>query len=66
MSNYGVIVTKSTVPVGTAARCDEIEQALARNAETSVGSSAIASTLSSPERKGAAIDDFLNRSPTVL
>ncbi|SHJ09320.1 UDP-glucose dehydrogenase [Hymenobacter daecheongensis DSM 21074] len=64
MNNYGVIVTKSTVPVGTAAKVrTEIEQALAKrgvNIEFDVASN--------PEflKEGAAIDDFLKPDRIVV
>ncbi|MBH8557624.1 UDP-glucose dehydrogenase family protein [Hymenobacter negativus] len=64
MSNYGVIVTKSTVPVGTAAKVrTEIEQALAkRNANIEFD------VASNPEflKEGAAIDDFLKPDRIVV
>jgi UDPglucose 6-dehydrogenase len=64
MSSYGVIVTKSTVPVGTAAKVRaEIEQALAkRNANIEFD------VASNPEflKEGAAIDDFLKPDRIVV
>ena len=64
MNDYGVIVTKSTVPVGTAAKVRaEIEQALAkRNASIEFD------VASNPEflKEGAAIDDFLKPDRIVV
>jgi UDPglucose 6-dehydrogenase len=64
MSSYGVIVTKSTVPVGTAAKVRaEIEQALAkRNVSIEFD------VASNPEflKEGAAIDDFLKPDRIVV
>jgi UDPglucose 6-dehydrogenase len=64
MNSYGVIVTKSTVPVGTAAKVRaEIEQALAkRNANIEFD------VASNPEflKEGAAIDDFLKPDRIVV
>ncbi|WP_310391109.1 UDP-glucose/GDP-mannose dehydrogenase family protein [Hymenobacter sp.] len=64
MSSYGVIVTKSTVPVGTAAKVRaEIEQALARR-----GADIEFDVASNPEflKEGAAIDDFLKPDRIVV
>ena len=64
MSSYGVIVTKSTVPVGTAAKVRaEIEQALAKR-----GESIEFDVASNPEflKEGAAIDDFLKPDRIVV
>ena len=64
MSSYGVIVTKSTVPVGTAAKVRaEIEKALAKRGETMEFDVA-----SNPEflKEGAAIDDFLKPDRIVV
>ena len=64
MSSYGVIVTKSTVPVGTAAKVRaEIEQALAKR-NTSIDFD----VASNPEflKEGAAIDDFLKPDRIVV
>ncbi|MFD2786344.1 UDP-glucose dehydrogenase family protein [Hymenobacter rubripertinctus] len=64
MTTYGVIVTKSTVPVGTAAKVrQEIENALARRGETIEFDVA-----SNPEflKEGAAIDDFLKPDRIVV
>ena len=64
MGSYGVIVTKSTVPVGTAAKVRaEIEQALARR-----GASIEFDVASNPEflKEGAAIDDFLKPDRIVV
>ena len=67
MSSYCVIVTKSTVPVGTAAKVRaEIEQALAkRGAE---GEGIEFDVASNPEflKEGAAIDDFLKPDRIVV
>ena len=67
MSSYGVIVTKSTVPVGTAAKVRaEIEQALAkRGPEVAAIDFDVASN---PEflKEGAAIDDFLKPDRIVV
>ena len=67
MSSYGVIVTKSTVPVGTAAKVRaEIEKALARRG---TDASAIEfDVASNPEflKEGAAIDDFLKPDRIVV
>ena len=67
MSSYGVIVTKSTVPVGTAAKVRaEIEKALAKRG---TDSSAIEfDVASNPEflKEGAAIDDFLKPDRIVV
>jgi UDPglucose 6-dehydrogenase len=64
MSNYGVIVTKSTVPVGTAAKVRaEIEKALATR-----GVDIEFDVASNPEflKEGAAIDDFLKPDRIVV
>ena len=64
MNSYGVIVTKSTVPVGTAAKVRaEIEQALARR-----GAAIEFDVASNPEflKEGAAIDDFLKPDRIVV
>ncbi|MET4075363.1 UDP-glucose/GDP-mannose dehydrogenase family protein [Hymenobacter sp. UYCo722] len=64
MSSYGVIVTKSTVPVGTAAKVRaEIEKALAKR-----GESIDFDVASNPEflKEGAAIDDFLKPDRIVV
>ncbi|GAB3856323.1 UDP-glucose/GDP-mannose dehydrogenase family protein [Hymenobacter terrigena] len=64
MNTYGVIVTKSTVPVGTAAKVRaEIEQALAKR-----GASVEFDVASNPEflKEGAAIDDFLKPDRIVV
>ena len=64
MNSYGVIVTKSTVPVGTAAKVRaEIEQALAKR-NVSIGFD----VASNPEflKEGAAIDDFLKPDRIVV
>ena len=64
MSSYSVIVTKSTVPVGTAAKVRaEIEQALARR-----GAAIEFDVASNPEflKEGAAIDDFLKPDRIVV
>ncbi|GAB3869816.1 UDP-glucose/GDP-mannose dehydrogenase family protein [Hymenobacter segetis] len=64
MNSYGVIVTKSTVPVGTAAKVRvEIEQALAKR-----GANVEFDVASNPEflKEGAAIDDFLKPDRIVV
>ncbi|MDO7853092.1 UDP-glucose dehydrogenase family protein [Hymenobacter convexus] len=64
MNSYGVIVTKSTVPVGTAAKVrTEIEQALAKR-----GADIEFDVASNPEflKEGAAIDDFLKPDRIVV
>ena len=64
MTSYGVIVTKSTVPVGTAAKVRaEIEQALAKR-----GANIEFDVASNPEflKEGAAIDDFLKPDRIVV
>ena len=64
MCSYGVVVTKSTVPVGTAAKVRaEIAQALAKRGETIEFDVA-----SNPEflKEGAAIDDFLKPDRIVV
>ena len=64
MSSYGVIVTKSTVPVGTAAKVRaEIEKALDKR-----GESIEFDVASNPEflKEGAAIDDFLKPDRIVV
>ncbi len=64
MSSYGVIVTKSTVPVGTAAKVRaEIEKALAKR-----GADIEFDVASNPEflKEGAAIDDFLKPDRIVV
>jgi len=64
MDDYGVIVTKSTVPVGTAAKVRaELEQALAKR-----GASIEFDVASNPEflKEGAAIDDFLKPDRIVV
>ena len=67
MSSYGVIVTKSTVPVGTAAKVRaEIEQALTKRG--SAAASIEFDVASNPEflKEGAAIDDFLKPDRIVV
>ena len=64
MSSYGVIVTKSTVPVGTAAKVRaEIEKALTKR-----GKDIDFDVASNPEflKEGAAIDDFLKPDRIVV
>ena len=64
MNSYGVIVTKSTVPVGTAAKVRaEIEQAMAKRSV-----SVEFDVASNPEflKEGAAIDDFLKPDRIVV
>ena len=64
MSSYGVVVTKSTVPVGTAAKVRaEIEKALAKR-----GAAIDFDVASNPEflKEGAAIDDFLKPDRIVV
>ena len=64
MNSYGVIVTKSTVPVGTAAKVRaELEQALKKR-----GESIEFDVASNPEflKEGAAIDDFLKPDRIVV
>lgn len=64
MNSYGVIVTKSTVPVGTAAKVRrEIEQALEKR-----GAEIEFDVASNPEflKEGAAIDDFLKPDRIVV
>ncbi|NVO32652.1 UDP-glucose dehydrogenase family protein [Hymenobacter lapidiphilus] len=64
MNSYGVIVTKSTVPVGTAAKVRrEIEQALEKR-----GAQIDFDVASNPEflKEGAAIDDFLKPDRIVV
>ena len=64
MDTYTVVVTKSTVPVGTAAKVRaELEQALAKRGETIDFDVA-----SNPEflKEGAAIDDFLKPDRIVV
>ncbi|WP_223650933.1 UDP-glucose dehydrogenase family protein [Hymenobacter psoromatis] len=64
MDSYTVVVTKSTVPVGTAAKVRaEIEQALAKR-----GASVEFDVASNPEflKEGAAIDDFLKPDRIVV
>ena len=64
ISSYGVIVTKSTVPVGTAAKVHaEIAQALAKR-----GAAIEFDVASNPEflKEGAAIDDFLKPDRIVV
>jgi len=64
MSSYGVIVTKSTVPVGTADKVHaEIAQALAKR-----GAAIEFDVASNPEflKEGAAIDDFLKPDRIVV
>ena len=64
MDNYTVVVTKSTVPVGTAAKVRaEIEQALAKR-----GARVEFDVASNPEflKEGAAIDDFLKPDRIVV
>jgi len=64
MTSYGVIVTKSTVPVGTAAKVRaEIEEALAKR-----GAAIEFDVASNPEflKEGAAIDDFLKPDRIVV
>lgn len=64
MNGYGVIVTKSTVPVGTAAKVRaEIEKALDKR-----GANIEFDVASNPEflKEGAAIDDFLKPDRIVV
>jgi UDPglucose 6-dehydrogenase len=64
MNSYGVIVTKSTVPVGTAAKVRaEIEKALDKR-----GADIDFDVASNPEflKEGAAIDDFLKPDRIVV
>ncbi|MBG8552297.1 UDP-glucose dehydrogenase family protein [Hymenobacter guriensis] len=64
MNSYGVIVTKSTVPVGTAAKVRrELEQALGKR-----GVQIDFDVASNPEflKEGAAIDDFLKPDRIVV
>lgn len=64
MNSYGVIVTKSTVPVGTAAKVRaEIEKALEKR-----GENIDFDVASNPEflKEGAAIDDFLKPDRIVV
>ncbi|GAB3317651.1 UDP-glucose dehydrogenase family protein [Hymenobacter humi] len=64
MNSYGVIVTKSTVPVGTAAKVRaEIEKALEKR-----GADIEFDVASNPEflKEGAAIDDFLKPDRIVV
>jgi len=64
MSSYGVIVTKSTVPVGTAAKVRaELEKALEKR-----GANIEFDVASNPEflKEGAAIDDFLKPDRIVV
>jgi UDPglucose 6-dehydrogenase len=64
MNGYGVIVTKSTVPVGTAAKVRaELEKALAKR-----GAAIEFDVASNPEflKEGAAIDDFLKPDRIVV
>ena len=64
MNSYGVIVTKSTVPVGTAAKVHaEIAKALAKR-----GAELEFDVASNPEflKEGAAIDDFLKPDRIVI
>ncbi|RFP64143.1 UDP-glucose/GDP-mannose dehydrogenase family protein [Hymenobacter lapidiphilus] len=64
MNSYGVVVTKSTVPVGTAAKVRrEIEQALEKR-----GAQIDFDVASNPEflKEGAAIDDFLKPDRIVV
>ena len=64
MDNYTVVVTKSTVPVGTAAKVRaEIEQALVKR-----GANVEFDVASNPEflKEGAAIDDFLKPDRIVV
>jgi UDPglucose 6-dehydrogenase len=64
MNSYGVIVTKSTVPVGTAAKVrKELEDALAKR-----GADIEFDVASNPEflKEGAAIDDFLKPDRIVV
>ncbi|AIZ63324.1 UDP-glucose 6-dehydrogenase [Hymenobacter sp. DG25B] len=64
MTDYGVIVTKSTVPVGTAAKVrKEIERALEKR-----GVDIDFDVASNPEflKEGAAIDDFLKPDRIVV
>ncbi|HEX8327785.1 MAG TPA: UDP-glucose/GDP-mannose dehydrogenase family protein [Hymenobacter sp.] len=64
MNSYGVIVTKSTVPVGTAAKVRaEIEKALEKR-----GVDVEFDVASNPEflKEGAAIDDFLKPDRIVV
>jgi len=64
MNSYGVVVTKSTVPVGTAAKVSaEIERALAKR-----GVDIEFDVASNPEflKEGAAIDDFLKPDRIVV
>lgn len=64
MNDFKIVVTKSTVPVGTAARVREViqQQLTARNVSYEVD------VVSNPEflREGSAIDDFMNPDRVVI
>ena len=64
MNNYGVVVTKSTVPVGTA---EKVRQAL-QNALDRRGENIDFDIASNPEflKEGAAIDDFMKPDRIVV
>jgi UDPglucose 6-dehydrogenase len=64
MNSYGVIVTKSTVPVGTAEKVDEAIKLALQKREISIEYD----VASNPEflKEGAAIDDFLKPDRIVV
>jgi UDPglucose 6-dehydrogenase len=64
MNSYGVIVTKSTVPVGTAKKVDEAIKLALQKREISIDYD----VASNPEflKEGAAIDDFLKPDRIVV
>ncbi len=64
MNSYGVIVTKSTVPVGTAKKVDEALKLALQKREISIDYD----VASNPEflKEGAAIDDFLKPDRIVV
>jgi UDPglucose 6-dehydrogenase len=64
MNTYGVIVTKSTVPVGTATKVDEAIKVALKKREISIEYD----IASNPEflKEGAAIDDFLKPDRIVV
>ena len=64
MDDYRVVVTKSTVPVGTA---DKVKEAV-NNALDEKGSTTAFSVVSNPEflKEGAAVDDFLKPDRIVV
>ena len=64
MNRYGVVINKSTVPVGTGAQVDDIVAGILTERGVDFGFSVV----SNPEflKEGAAIDDFMNPDRVVI